>query len=164
MELTEQTGTPAEVEGSIATTTESGTSSDSRTFVQILPDQLPFVQGFAWTCFFQMASVTHGELAPEDYWTRIEKGLMQFFVLSEKGIPRLGVVTEFVQYPRFKMLRIVGIAGKDPIKARRFWKGFCDWAVLNGAVGVDTFATPETVKLVERLGLKPYVTLMRHFI
>lgn len=160
----EQTGTQEVGKESIATTTESGINSKDRTFVQVLPEQMAFVQGFAWECFFKMASVTHGELAPEDYWERIQKDLMQFFVLSEKGTPRLGVVTEFVQYPRFKMLRIVGIAGKDPIKAKRFWDNFCWWAEQNGAIGVETFATPETVKLDERLGLKPYVTLMRHFI
>lgn len=158
----ELTGTQELGKESTVTTTERGISS--RTFIQVLPEQMAFVQGFAWECFFKMASVTHGELAPEDYWERIQKGLMQFFVLSEEGRPRLGVVTEFVQYPRFKMLRIVGIAGKDPIKAKRYWGNFCNWALQNGAIGVETFATPETVKLDERLGMKPYVTLMRHFI
>jgi hypothetical protein len=164
MEQMELTGTPEPGKESIVTTTEAGANSDSRTFIQVLPAQMFAVHEFAWGCFFEMAGVTHGELEPDDYWDRIQKGLMQFFIYAEKGVPCLGVVTEFVQYPRFKILRIVGIAGKHAIRTKRFWPSFCQWATLNGAKGIETFATPETIKLDERLGMKPYVTLMRYYI
>jgi hypothetical protein len=111
-----------------------------------------------------MSAVTHGELAAEDYYEQTLQGFMQFFILSVKGKPSLGVATEYVRYPRFTILRIVGMAGEKPVRGKKFWRQFCQWAQLNGAVGVETFATPETVRLDERLGMKPYVTLMRYYI
>ncbi len=164
MEQTEQTGTLAQEKASTATTAEHGTNLVKREFLQVPQDQLLFVSDFVLETVRKIQAATDGEMEVEDYLARLQSNHMQFFMLTEDGVPCLGVITEFVIYPRFKMLRIVGTAGKDPIKAMKYWEDFCHWAKLNNARGVETFSTPETKILNKRLGMTEYVTLMRHFI
>jgi hypothetical protein len=104
---------------------------------------------------------THGELNVDDVYRMACEGLMQIFVFHAAGDIALVAVTEFVQYPRMKVLRIVGMAGAKPILAQKFMPQVESWAMENGAQALETFATPETVKLDMRLGMKPLYTLMR---
>jgi len=102
-----------------------------------------------------------GEFCAEDIRKFAESGVMQLFIFHAAGVIGLVGITELVQYPQMKVMRIVGIAGENPIVSQKFMPQIEAWAMMNGATAMETFATPETVKLDMRLGMKPLYTLMR---
>lgn len=102
-----------------------------------------------------------GEFAADDVRKFAVEGVMQLFIFHAAGAIGLVGITELVQYPQMKVMRIVGIAGENPIVSQKFMPQIEAWAIANGATAMETFATPETVKLDMRLGMKPLYTLMR---
>lgn len=104
---------------------------------------------------------TMGELTAEDVFTRLGEGLMQAFCIHTAGDIRLVVITEFVQYPQMKTLRIVGMAGEHASLGFKFFPAVEVWARENGATAIESLATPKMVKYEEHLGFKQTYTLMR---
>lgn len=113
----------------------------------------PFVQ--------KWETAANGELGASDVLAAMQKGFMQMFCIHSAGDIKLVVITEFVQYPRMKVLRMVGMAGEKPLLAFKFQNYFENWARQNGAEALETFATPRTVKFDQKIGMKPVYTLMR---
>jgi hypothetical protein len=106
-------------------------------------------------------SIGYGEFATEDIYRLIHSGIFQLFCIHRNDEIVLIVITEFVQYPRMKVLRIMAISGRKPLLAFKFQPALECWARANGAEALETFATPKTIKLDERIGMKAVCTLMR---
>lgn len=103
----------------------------------------------------------NGELAVMDILKFVQEEKMQLFCMHTGGDIRLVAITEFIQYPQMKVLRIVGWVGENPLIAFKFMPGIEDWAKANGADFIETFATERMHKFAQRMGGKDVYTLMR---
>lgn len=146
-------------------TTVSGTNSkltrENATCVQLTPSEVLSHWGAVKPFIQRWVESSQGELNPEDVLDAALRGLMQIFLFNAAGDIRLVGITEFVQYPQKKALRIVGIAGENPIVSLKFMPHIEQWAKENGACWLETWATERTVKLDMKLGMEPVYTLMR---
>lgn len=145
----------------MSTTMASGINFSNVECWALTPQQAHDYWGVVAPFLARWTASAHGELNTDDIYKFTQSGLMQLWVFHAAGDIALVAVTEFVQYPRMKVMRILGMAGEKPILARKFMPQVELWAIENGAQAMETFATPETVKLDMRLGMEPLYTLMR---
>ena len=147
------------------TIAQLGTSSDEPMLSEVECFQITGEIDAAWPDVEPLVEkwikAGYGEIAAEDIKDFVRSGHMQMFCIHKNFSIKLIAITEFVQYPRMKVLRIVAFAGEKPLLAFKFQPALECWARANGAEFIETFATPETVKLDMRVGMKPLYTLMR---
>lgn len=147
--------------GFTVTIPEPGTSSGDLWCWQVPPIAIPVYGMMALPQIQKMCDRMDGELHPNDILESCAKGWMQLFLLQRKERILIALLTEFVQYPQKKVLRVISIAGEKLILTRRYFPTVCTWAKANGAVAVETFATPETEFWDEAMGFKAHYRLMR---
>lgn len=146
---------------STVTTAEAGTNSGEYWCWQVPPDQIPVWGMMALPQIKKMSEALNGELRPEDILDLCIEGTMQLFLIQRGKKILSATITEFVLYPRKKVLRIICIAGERLLAARKFWPGIVQWAEANDAEAIETFATDGTIKWDESLGMRKLYTLMR---
>ncbi|HYE38159.1 hypothetical protein [Methylocaldum sp.] len=152
----------------MSTTTQAGTSSVKTlyegaecfqvagdTIASAWPDLEPFV--------FKWVTVSDGKLQPQDVFKLISEGLMTALVIHTEGEIHIVALTEFVQYPQAKTLRLVGFAGKNPLLTLKFMPAVEDWARANGCDELETFTTHRAKALMERMGFEdaPFVYMRK---
>ena len=63
---------------------------------------------------------TEGELEPDDFLEPLTHGDMQLWMVSDQSKLEAAMITQFVEYPQKKILRIISLAGDDFEKIREF--------------------------------------------
>lgn len=92
-----------------------------------------------------------GDVEVEDWIQMHARGRAQLFVgLRDSGLEAV-MLTEFVQYPRRKVLVILALAGRAKQFAP-FMKFIEHWAELNGAEAVEAYCREAMVRYAERYG------------
>lgn len=110
---------------------------------------------------------SRGEVSMEDLRMLLEAGRVQAMCTVRHGAMELALVTEFVQYPQYKSVRIMFLGGKNLARAsQKFLPAFIQWALANGAVEIEGWAPEkiltcfynmlgfETVYTVNRMNLR----------
>jgi len=109
----------------------------------------------------RIVNTAEGEFSVEDVEGFLHKGVMQLFVIEDAEGVKLVALSEIVQYPRFKVVRLIGVAGEHPLVFGKFWKGLELWAKENGAEFIESFATEKAESLCKRMGMKEVYTVLR---
>ena len=80
-----------------------------------------------------------GELDTQDYFAMIENGDMQLWIAENDGGIFAMMLTEFVQYPRKKVMRIVSIGGKEMNRWMKYFPALEAAALSVGCTGFEVF-------------------------
>lgn len=55
---------------------------------------------------------SEGELEPDDYLENLMYGSMQLWIVTDKSDIVVSMVTQFIEYPQKKILRIIALSGE----------------------------------------------------
>lgn len=102
----------------------------------------------------------NGDLDVGDLLRAHAKGTMQMFGGMRGSAVEAVMVTEFVQYPKKKVLVVLALAGK----AREFtpFLAFIEhWAQLNGATEIEAFCRKVMVRYTRRFGFREVRSVVR---
>ena len=91
----------------------------------------------------------NGELETQDYFKMVENGDMQLWVATDEGVIFAAMLTEFVIYPRKKVMRIVAIAGEGMDRWMRFFPALEAAAVRVGCTGIEAFGRKGWLKVLK---------------
>ena len=93
---------------------------------------------------------SEGELEPEDFIEPLSTGEMQLWVAYEDNESiHAAMVTQFIQYPQKKILRIISVAGED-----------FKWNITNFQEMIDSFALKYGCTAIELWGRKGWKKLL----
>lgn len=96
---------------------------------------------------------TAGEITCRDALVLASEGKCWVFVGEINGIINVTVIVEFIQYPRMKILNVLGYAGC----ARKFYWAIEQldlWALYNGAVEVWGYGSAGAERLARKHGFE----------
>ena len=79
----------------------------------------------------------------------VENGDMQLWVATDEGVIFAAMLTEFVVYPRKKVMRIVAIAGEEMDRWMRFFPALEAAAVRVGCTGIEAFGRKGWLKVLK---------------
>tara|TARA_R110002020_G_scaffold147274_2_gene322557 strand:- start:699 stop:1118 length:420 start_codon:yes stop_codon:yes gene_type:complete len=91
---------------------------------------------------------TEGELEPDDFLEPLTHGDMQLWMVSDQSKLEAAMITQFVEYPQKKILRIISLAGDDFEKIREF------------QIMVESFAIKTQCSALEMWGRKGWKKLL----
>ena len=80
-----------------------------------------------------------GELDTQDFFEMVENGDMQLWIAEDDGGIFAMMLTEFVQYPRKKVMRIVSIGGKEMNRWMKYFPALEAAALSVGCTGFEIF-------------------------
>ena len=80
-----------------------------------------------------------GELDTQDFFAMIENGDMQLWIAEDDGDIFAMMLTEFVQYPRKKVMRIVSIGGEGMNRWMKYFPALEAAALSVGCTGFEIF-------------------------
>lgn len=95
----------------------------------------------------------HGELSSNDVHVLIQNGQMTLFMVHADNELELVCVTELWQYPQYKVLQVVLIAGKNLRDAVRFQPAIEAYAIALGATKIRAWCQEPQLRLYRRLRL-----------
>jgi hypothetical protein len=106
-------------------------------------------------------SYSRGELNVDDVLHLLLEQLMQLWVANDNtGRVEMCVVTQIINYPRKRFLRIVVLAGSQSYRWERGWELIAAWARQLGCDGVESFARPGIARLYKKLGFRSYYSMV----
>lgn len=121
--------------------TAPGTSSAEYQALFVPIDQVDNVWPECETLLVSALKYSKGEFDLDDFRKLLLQGLVQLFYISRDGDIELALITELVQYPQYRSVRILAAAGKNLARASvEFKPAFIEWAVANGAVELECWA------------------------
>ena len=82
---------------------------------------------------------TAGELDTQDFFDMIKNGDMQLWIAEDDGGIFAMMLTEFVKYPRMKVMRIVSIGGKEMNRWMKYFPALEAAALSVGCTGFEIF-------------------------
>jgi hypothetical protein len=100
-----------------------------------------------------------GELTVDDVLTYLQLGLMQLFTFT--GEVDITMVTELVQYPQYKVVRVVALSGKNLASMAKVHDYMDEWAVANGAIYFEAGVRDSMARHCRQLGYEPVYTIIR---
>ena len=80
-----------------------------------------------------------GELDTQDFFDMIKNGDMQLWIAEDDGGIFAMMLTEFVKYPRKKVMRIVSIGGKEMNRWMKYFPALEAAALSVGCTGFEIF-------------------------
>lgn len=108
----------------------------------------------------------NGEFEIEDVYTFLWKGYWQLWIGVDEGGRIFGAgTTEFVSYPMRKLLRLVLLGGEELKHFVDNFSVFEQFALHNGADGIETWCRKGLTKMYESLGYKvKYQVMVKNLI
>lgn len=94
-----------------------------------------------------------GEFTIPDLEEMCREGRAIAGLAFEGDAPVMAIVFEWRHYPRFTVLNIIALAGRDLSKlAGTFWPTFLQWAKESGADEIEARTRPAMTRMLRRLG------------
>ena len=93
---------------------------------------------------------SNGEISLEQLRRYVHLEEVQLFLGIEDGKVELVIATELVQYPQYKVVRILQVAGKFSKYVETHFGYFVSWAVANGAISIESYSRPEVTRFLKR--------------
>lgn len=114
-------------------TSLTSSQSDAISVQHLLPELLPYYWEVVQPLLQKAVDETSGELTTDDVYLRLQNRLMQLLVVVDHEKIIAAGVTEVVDYPQFRKLRVVLLGGKE---AKNWRSAFMDMLDVGGrAVG-----------------------------
>lgn len=121
-------------------------------------EQWPLVAGFV----AQVLPKTQGELVLSDFVDGFANEHFHLFIGTVGEEITCCMVTENVQYPQFKVIRVVVAAGAGFEKfMRQFMDYIKNWAKVNGADFIEAWTLPEMTRYHRRFGSQKVYDIIR---
>ena len=98
-----------------------------------------------------------GELDTQDYFAMIESGDMQLWIAEDDGGIFAMMLTEFVQYPRKKVMRIVSIGGSEMHRWMKYFPALEAAALSVGCTGFEVFGRKGWLRVLKDWKCSYYV-------
>lgn len=135
------------------TTQVHGTSSKSNGFKQYTGPAVYAVWEEAVGVLGQAGCYPEEELSLEDIYKFLVRGTLQLFTYEEDGKILLCMLTELVEFPQIKTVRILALAGEGSVHLRGYWEQLANWARVNGCARVDVLVeSPKLARLLKKYG------------
>jgi len=108
----------------------------------------------------------HGEMTIDDIYDRLVAGQMWCLVIkNDKGeLPEvsLALILELIAYPRFTVMNITAIGGRELGALRdKFWGHVCSWAYMNGVREMQASVSPAMARILKSYGFSETYRTMR---
>lgn len=121
-------------------------------------EQWPLVAGFV----AQVLPKTKGELVLSDFVDGFVEDRFHLFLGRTDGEVTGCMVTENVNYPQFRVIRVVVAAGAGFEKfMRQFMDYIKNWAKVNGADFIEAWTLPEMTRYHRRFGSQKVYDIIR---
>ena len=115
----------------------------------LYPDDVPYVWEDVAPMLAKAAVHSEGELEPEDFLEPLSTGEMQLWVAYEDDDHiNAAMVTQFIQYPQKKILRIISLAGEDFKKIKNFQAMIEGFAIKHGCTAIELWGRKGWKKLL----------------
>lgn len=102
-----------------------------------------------------------GEFHLDDIRTLIEGRLCTLWCIANpKGELVAAVVVEVVNYPRFKVMRILLVGGEESKSWKDLWPALEHYARVNGCAHIEAFTRPGMERLFGLTGMKRVYTVI----
>ena len=98
-----------------------------------------------------------GELDTQDYFDMIESGDMQLWIAEDDGGIFAMMLTEFIQYPRKKVMRIVSIGGREMNRWMKYFPALEAAALSVGCTGFEVFGRKGWLRVLKDWKCSYYV-------
>ena len=92
---------------------------------------------------------SEGELNPEDFYDAIYEREMQLWVAVDGDELLASMVTQIVNYPRKRIMRIISIAGKSMEEWIEYMPIIEDWALEHGGVSLECWGRKGWLKVLK---------------
>jgi hypothetical protein len=117
----------------------------------LYPDDVPYVWEDVAPMLAKAAVHSEGELEPEDFLEPLSTGEMQLWVAYEDDDNiNAAMVTQFIQYPQKKILRIISLAGEDFKEIKNFQAMIEGFAVKHGCTAIELWGRKGWKKLLPK--------------
>jgi hypothetical protein len=104
----------------------------------------------------------HGDITTEDLRLACIREEMQLFIFWDGETAKSSLVTEFLQYPRKKVIRVIAAAGKGYGQCvREYWDLLSVWAGQNGVSEFESWNRPSMTRYLRRLGFEKVYEVTR---
>ena len=115
----------------------------------LYPDDVPYVWEDVAPMLAQAAEHSEGELEPEDFIEPLSTGEMQLWVAYEDN-ERINatMITQFIQYPQKKILRIISLAGENFAEIKDFQSIIEGFAIKYGCIAIELWGRKGWKKLL----------------
>ena len=115
----------------------------------LYPDDVPYVWEDVAPMLAKAAVHSEGELEPEDFIEPLSTGEMQLWVAykNDDNI-NAAMVTQFIQYPQKKILRIISLAGEDFKEIKNFQAMIEGFAIKYGCTAIELWGRKGWKKLL----------------
>ena len=90
-----------------------------------------------------------GELDTQDFFAMIENGDMQLWIAEDDNGIFAMMLTEFVKYPRKKVMRIVSIGGKEMNRWMKYFPALEAAALNVGCTGLEAQGRKEWLRVLK---------------
>ena len=114
----------------------------------LYPDDVAYVWEDVAPMLAQASAHSEGELDSDDFLNSLAEGDMQLWVAYEEQDINAAMVTQFIQYPQKKILRIISLAGEDFEKIRDFQDMLEAFAVKWGCAAIEMWGRKGWKKLL----------------
>jgi len=115
----------------------------------LYPDDVPYVWEDVAPMLAKASVHSEGELEPEDFLEPLSTGEMQLWVAYEDNdIINAAMVTQFIQYPQKKILRIISLAGEDFKEIKNFQAMIEGFAIKYGCTAIELWGRKGWKKLL----------------
>ena len=98
-----------------------------------------------------------GELDTQDFFEMIESGDMQLWIAEDDGGIFAMMLTEFIQYPRKKVMRIVSIGGREMNRWMKYFPALEAAALSVGCTGFEVFGRKGWLRVLKDWKCSYYV-------
>lgn len=105
----------------------------------IKPEEVALVWEEVEPLISRATQFSEGEMLPQDFLATLTMGGMQLWIAISGGDKvTLAMVTQIIEYPQKKVLRVITIAGEDFKEAHeRFKGGIEDFALRTGCTSME---------------------------
>ena len=76
-------------------------------------EDVPYVWGNVAPMLARVIEHSEGELEPDDYLESLMYGSMQLWIVTEESNIIVSMVTQFIDYPQKRILRIIALSGEN---------------------------------------------------
>lgn len=142
------------------TTAGHGTNSGDAFAFQVQPDQVDWFWPQILPLIEKWIPCADGAYTADDIRSYAKFGVIQLFIFHTHEEIKLVCMTEIVQYPRIRAVRLIGMTGSRPRIILQFLPAFEQWAKANGAVRLESLVERRVERLMGRIGLAPRYTFM----
>jgi hypothetical protein len=137
---TDQTGTQDQAKESTSPILPIPQSGRSCKVFLIEPDDIELVWDDVVPLIERALQHAEGELIPEDIKTHLDKGDLRLWIALEDKKTIAAMVTEIIQYPRKKIVRVITLAGRNMNMWYDFLPMIEGYAISHGCSSLEAWA------------------------